>query len=91
MDADLVRVHKVTLSDLRPFQCDKCPYAAKLKKQFNKHLRIHEEGREQKHVCDVCGFQALREEQLKNHIGTHTGERLINVSCVTMLVLGNGC
>ena len=67
MDASSLRVHKVTHSDLRPFECDKCPYAAKLKKQLNKHLRIHEEGRERKHVCDVCGFRALRKEQLKNH------------------------
>ena len=67
MDASSLRVHKVTHSDLRPFECNKCSYAAKLKKQLNKHLRIHEEGREPMHVYDVCGFRALRKEQLKNH------------------------
>ena len=49
---------------IKPFKCDKCPYAAVLKQNLALHKRSHENIREE---CDLCTFKCASKQYLRSH------------------------
>ena len=68
----LLRRYTQTMHEkLRPYQCEKCPYAALISAHFRQHVRAkHEKVRPYK--CDICPYATSLKGNLNTHIrGIH--------------------
>ncbi|XP_063543021.1 zinc finger protein 91-like isoform X1 [Cydia strobilella] len=63
--------------NIKPFQCDRCEKAYVNAWSLNEHRRLVHEGfkRPLKYPCPMCDKVFDRNQILKGHIRTHTGER----------------
>ncbi|XP_073958738.1 zinc finger Y-chromosomal protein-like isoform X2 [Choristoneura fumiferana] len=73
LDRHTNRVHL----NIKPFQCDQCEKAYVNGWSLNEHRRLVHEGykRPLKYPCPMCDKVFDRNQVLKGHIRTHTGER----------------
>lgn len=56
----------------RPFQCDTCGLAFKLKHQLKRHVMTMHLGRSQ-YTCHICGYICNLKYHLDRHYRIHTG------------------
>lgn len=63
--------------NIRPFKCDRCDKAYVSSSSLKEHIRMTHEGykRPLKYPCPTCHKVFDRNQILKTHIRTHTGER----------------
>ena len=67
------KMHQALHSDDRPYLCDRCPKAFKLKSNLHHHKQIHEDFKP--HSCETCGKRFHRRTDLRFHLRVHTDER----------------
>ena len=68
-----LKYHQTLHSDERPYLCDRCPKAFKLKSNLHHHKQIHEDFKP--HECETCGKRFHRRTDLRFHMRVHTDER----------------
>lgn len=68
-----LKLHQALHSEDRPYLCDRCPKAFKLKSNLHHHKQIHEDFKP--HPCETCGKRFHRRTDLRFHLRVHTDER----------------
>ncbi|KAL4238809.1 hypothetical protein ACF0H5_003516 [Mactra antiquata] len=64
---------KATHMNVRKYQCDLCPYAAKCAGRLREHVFTHTGIHP--YSCDQCSFTCVQAYQLTSHQRTHTGDK----------------
>lgn len=68
---DLVEVVEKKCKQL--FKCQQCNVQFEDKTQYRDHIRSHELGSKEMHVCDICGQTYKSKTALDIHVGLHKG------------------
>lgn len=71
--SDQLKKHKVSHTEVRPFECSECGRGFKHKYALTYHKRIHTG--ERPHVCGYCGKGFRQWTPFKVHLRGHTGEK----------------
>jgi len=61
----------------RLFKCQQCKIEFDDKTQYRDHIRQHDIGSKEMHVCDICGQIYKSKTALDIHVGLHKGVRLV--------------
>lgn len=57
----------------RVFKCQQCKIEFADKTQYREHIRTHDMGSKEMHVCDICGQTYKSKTALDIHVGLHKG------------------
>lgn len=68
---DLVEV--VEKKCKRLFKCQQCKIEFEDKSEYRDHIRSHDMGNKEMHVCDICGQTYKSKTALDIHVGLHKG------------------
>lgn len=58
----------------RVFKCQECKIEFEDKSQYRDHIRTHDMGSKEMHVCDVCGQMYKSKTALDIHVSLHKGD-----------------
>lgn len=61
----------------RLFKCQQCKIDFEDKAQYREHIRTHDMGSKEMHVCDICGQTYKSKTALDIHVGLHKGVRFV--------------
>lgn len=61
----------------RLFKCQQCNIDFEDKAQYRDHIRSHDMGSKEMHVCDICGQTYKSKTALDIHVGLHKGVRFV--------------
>ena len=76
---DKKETKKLSLEERRPFQCDKCEFRCKTKKQFYTHSqRVHQD---LMYSCKHCDFKAVYNAELRLHTMSEHMDQTKLISC----------
>lgn len=59
------------------FKCQQCNFQSEDKTLFKTHIRTHDVGSKEMHVCDICGQTYKSKTALDIHVGLHKGVRFV--------------
>lgn len=57
----------------RLYKCQECKIEFEDKAQYREHIRSHDMGKKEMHVCDICGQTYKSKTALDIHVGLHKG------------------